>query len=108
MSQFSGGNRQKHLLARWLYPAEPTLLVLAQPTQGVDVGAKLDIVEAARSAAQRGAAVIVASSESDEIASMCDRSYTVLGERLTEVPRTESFNEALLSSLLTLAEPAQA
>lgn len=107
VSQFSGGNRQKHLLARWLYPAEPTLLVLAQPTQGVDVGAKLDIVEAARGAAQRGAAVVVASSESDEIASMCDRSYTVLGERLAEVPRTESFNEALLSSLLTLAETVQ-
>lgn len=108
ISQFSGGNRQKHLLARWLYPAEPTLLILAQPTQGVDVGAKLDIVEAARAAAHRGAAVVVVSSESDEIASMCDRAYTVLGERLVEVPRTPTFNEDLLASLLALAEPAHA
>ncbi|UOR00699.1 sugar ABC transporter ATP-binding protein [Leucobacter allii] len=108
VSQFSGGNRQKHLLARWLYPAEPTLLVLAQPTQGVDVGAKLDIVEATRAAAANGAAVIVASSESDEIASMCDRAYTVLGDRLVPVPRSESFNAQLLSSLLGLAEPAYA
>lgn len=108
VSQFSGGNRQKHLLARWLYPAEPTLLILAQPTQGVDVGAKLDIVEAARAAAHLGAAVVVASSESDEIASMCDRAYTVLGDRLLEVPRSERFNEELLSSLLALAEPASA
>lgn len=104
VSQFSGGNRQKHLLARWLYPAEPVLLILAQPTQGVDVGAKLDIVEAARAAAGRGAAVIVASSESDEIASMCDRAYTVLGNRLAQVPRSASFNADLLTSLLTIAE----
>ncbi len=104
VSQFSGGNRQKHLLARWIYPATPTLLILAQPTQGVDVGAKLDIVEAARAAAHEGAAVIVASSESDEIASMCDRAYTLLGDRLVEVPRSERFNEDLLASLLSLAE----
>lgn len=100
VSQFSGGNRQKHLLARWLYPAEPTLLILSQPTQGVDVGAKLDIVEAARAAASRGAAVIVVSSESDEIASMCDRAYTLLGDSLSEVPRSTTFNEDLLASLL--------
>lgn len=108
VSQFSGGNRQKHLLARWLYPAQPTLLILAQPTQGVDVGAKLDIVEAARAAAHRGAAVIVASSESDEIASLCDRSYTILGDELKTVPRTPTFNEDLLASLLSLAERAGA
>lgn len=107
ISQFSGGNRQKHLLARWLYPAVPKLLVLAQPTQGVDVGAKLDIVEAVRAAAAAGAAVIVASSESDEIASMCDRSYTVLGDRVAESPRTATFNEDLLTSLLAIAEPAR-
>lgn len=107
VSQFSGGNRQKHLLARWLYPAEPKLLILAQPTQGVDVGAKLDIVEAARAAASRGAAVIVASSESDEIASMCDRAYTLLGDSLSELPRSSDFNEELLSSLLSLGTAAR-
>ncbi|MEV8339070.1 ATP-binding cassette domain-containing protein [Leucobacter sp. NPDC077196] len=108
VSQFSGGNRQKHLLARWLYPAQPTLLILAQPTQGVDVGAKLDIVEATRAAAARGAAVLVASSESDEIASLCDRAYTTLGDRLVPVPRSNTFNEDLLTSLLAIAEPTRA
>lgn len=108
VSQFSGGNRQKHLLARWLYPAKPNLLVLSQPTQGVDVGAKLDIVEAARAAAHSGAAVVVASSESDEIASMCDRAYTLLGDQIVEVQRSISFNENLLSSLLSLAEHTNA
>ncbi|HEY8588550.1 MAG TPA: sugar ABC transporter ATP-binding protein [Naasia sp.] len=104
VSQFSGGNRQKHLLARWLYPATPTLLVLAQPTQGVDVGAKLDIVDAVRAAARAGAGVIVASSESDEIAVMCDRAYVVLGDTLAEVPRTADFNETLLARLLSAAD----
>ncbi len=106
VSQFSGGNRQKHLLARWLYPSQPKLLVLSQPTQGVDVGAKLDIVEAVRAAAAAGAAVLVASSESDEIASMCDRALTVLGDRNTEVPRSPQFNEDLLASLLTRTDAA--
>ena len=108
ISQFSGGNRQKHLLARWLYPAQPRLLVLAQPTQGVDVGAKLDIVEAVRAAAAAGAAVVVASSESDEIASMCDRAVTVNGATHHDVPRSPKFNEDLLASLLTRVAPARA
>jgi ABC-type sugar transport system ATPase subunit len=106
MSQYSGGNRQKHLLARWMYPSPPGVLVLAQPTQGVDVGARLDIVDAVRAAAAAGAAVIVCSSESDEIASMCDRSYVVVGERTASVPRSAEFNEALLGSLLELAAPS--
>ena len=105
VSQFSGGNRQKHLLARWLYPSKPKVLLLAQPTQGVDVGAKLDIVDAVRAAAKEGACVFVASSESDEVASMCDRSYVLLGEQVSTLDRSESFNADLLATLLTLAEP---
>lgn len=108
VSQFSGGNRQKHLLARWLYPAKPTVLLMAQPTQGVDVGAKLDIVDAVRTAAKNGACVFVASSESDEIASMCDRSYVLLGNHVASTPRSDSFNADLLATLLSLAEPATA
>ena len=108
VSQFSGGNRQKHLLARWLYPVTPRVLILAQPTQGVDVGARLDIGEAVRAAAADGAAVIVASSESDEIASMCDRAVTVLGDELRAVPRSPQFNEDLLASLLTPAAAVRA
>lgn len=106
MSQFSGGNRQKHLLARWLYPAEPSMLVLAQPTQGVDVGARVDIVDAVRTAASRGVAVLVASSESDEIATMCDRAYVMFHGDVSEIQKGEdynSFNANLLASLLSLA-----
>lgn len=108
ISQFSGGNRQKHLLARWLYPVAPRLLVLSQPTQGVDVGAKVDIVEGVRGAAAAGAAVVVASSESDEIASMCDRAYVLHGDAIVEIPRTPSFNEDLLDALLVSGERSRA
>lgn len=108
ITQFSGGNRQKHLLARWLYPAEPKLLVLAQPTQGVDVGAKLDIVEGVRTAAKNGAAVLVASSESDEISSMCDRSYVMAQERISSVEKTDEFNAVLLAELLSASETTTA
>lgn len=107
MSQFSGGNRQKHLLARWLYPKLPSLLVLSQPTQGVDVGAKLDIVEGVRDVSASGASVLVASSESDEIASMCDRAYVIHGSSIVEVRRSQYFNEDLLDALLSIGDAAR-
>lgn len=105
ISQFSGGNRQKHLLARWTHPQQPRILLLAQPTQGVDVGAKVDIVRVVRSAAAAGVTVVVASAESDEIASMCDRAYVIVRDSVSELERDAHFDERLLSALLTLATP---
>ncbi len=104
IDQFSGGNRQKHLLARWMFAREPRTLLLAQPTQGVDVGAKADIVRAVRALARAGTTVVVASAESDEIASLCDRAYVLLGDQVAEIARTTSFDELLLATLLDLAE----
>jgi ABC-type sugar transport system ATPase subunit len=104
---FSGGNRQKHLLARWMFAKRPEVLLLAQPTQGVDVGAKADIVRAVRDLAASGTTVVVASAESDEIASMCDRAYVLLGRRVSELHRTPDFDERLLATLLDLAEGAE-
>lgn len=106
IDQFSGGNRQKHLLARWMFAHEPRVLLLAQPTQGVDVGAKADIVRAVRSLARAGTTVIVASAESDEIANLCDRAYVLLGDQVAEIARKPSFDEHLLASLLDLADQA--
>ncbi|GAA2246341.1 ATP-binding cassette domain-containing protein [Herbiconiux moechotypicola] len=100
IAAFSGGNRQKHLLARWTLPRRPELLLLAQPTQGVDVGAKVDIRRALRGLAAAGTPVLVASSESDEIASMCDRAYVVTGDRAVPVERDEHMEENLLRILL--------
>lgn len=103
IAEFSGGNRQKHLLARWMFPKRPKVLLLAQPTQGVDFGAKVDIVRALRRLAAEGTTVLVASAESDEIASMCDRSYVIYQGRIRELTGGALTDENLLDNLLSLA-----
>lgn len=71
-SSMSGGNQQKVVLARWMQ-REPILLLLDEPTQGVDVMSRVDIYETVRRAAASGCAVIVASSDLAEIHALCDR-----------------------------------
>jgi ribose transport system ATP-binding protein len=72
-SSLSGGNQQKVLLAKWLQ-LEPRVVLLHEPTQGVDVGAKLEIHRLVRGFAERaGAAVCVFSSDHVEVAELCDR-----------------------------------
>jgi rhamnose transport system ATP-binding protein len=68
----SGGNQQKLLLARWAL-LDVRLLLADEPTRGVDVGAKLDILETLRSLADRGLTVVVASSELEDLEELCDR-----------------------------------
>ena len=75
----SGGNQQKVALARWL-AAKPRVLILDEPTQGVDVGAKAEIHKLIRQLAARGLAVLMISSELPEILGMSDR-IAVMRER---------------------------
>jgi ribose transport system ATP-binding protein len=72
----SGGNQQKVVLARWL-TANARVLVLEEPTAGVDIGAKLAIHDMLRRTAEAGAAILVVSSDFEEVAALCDRAVVV-------------------------------
>jgi ribose transport system ATP-binding protein len=72
LSQLSGGNQQKVSVARWLR-IEPIVMVLDEPTQGVDVGGKHEILELLRTAAQRGMAILICSTDLEELEAVCDR-----------------------------------
>jgi ABC-type sugar transport system ATPase subunit len=81
LNQFSGGNQQKVVLAKWLR-TRPRLLVLDEPTGGVDIGAKASIYELIMQAASEGTAIIVSSSDTKELAAICDRVIVLEGGQL--------------------------
>lgn len=81
---FSGGNQQKLLLAKWLLQ-KPQFLVLHEPTQAVDVGARADILHAISSVAADGAAVLVSSIEAQDLALICDRIVVLSEGRVADV-----------------------
>ena len=96
MELFSGGNQQKMVLAKWLRN-RPSVLLLDEPTQGVDVGAKAAIYNLIQDAAGRGAAVVIASSDTGELASVCDRVLVLRGGAVgAEIQRTELTEERLI------------
>jgi ABC-type sugar transport system ATPase subunit len=72
----SGGNQQKIVLSKWMLK-QPKVLLLDEPTRGLDVNAKADVYRVVRELAAKGAAVIVSSSEADEIAGLCHRSLVM-------------------------------
>jgi ABC-type sugar transport system ATPase subunit len=96
VSQLSGGNQQKVALARWLHE-DPSVFMVDEPTRGVDVGAKEEIYRLIRQVADRGAAVLVVSSEFEELLALCHRVLVMrAGEIVGEVdPKTSSAEEML-------------
>lgn len=98
----SGGNQQKVIVARALR-LEPRVLLLDEPTQGVDVGAKAGIHETVQAAANRKAGVIVASTESEELVSLCDRIVVLSRGRLVGIFEAKALSADDLTEI-TLSE----
>ena len=97
MRYLSGGNQQKVVLAKWLV-AQPRVLILDEPTRGVDVGAKAEIYAIIRTLARHGTAILMISSELPELLRMADRILVMHDGRLTgEVTAAEATEEAILS-----------
>ncbi|MEU8716046.1 multiple monosaccharide ABC transporter ATP-binding protein [Streptomyces sp. NPDC048663] len=96
VGKLSGGNQQKVVLSKWIF-AGPDVLILDEPTRGIDVGAKYEIYTVIDRLAAQGKAVVFISSELPELLGMCDRIYTMAAGRLTgEVPRAEATQEVLM------------
>jgi putative multiple sugar transport system ATP-binding protein len=107
VAKLSGGNQQKVLLSKWMYP-EPDLLILDEPTRGIDVGAKFEIYGLIQKLADQGKGVIVISSELPELLGLCDRIYTVFEGRITGVVDRDDATQESLMRLMTGASAALA
>jgi inositol transport system ATP-binding protein len=105
IANLSGGNQQKVVLARWL-ALRPKVLIVDEPTRGIDVGAKVEVHNLLFDMARAGIAVIAISSELPEILAVSDRIVTMREGRVTgEVRRVDADQESLMS-LMTLAAKA--
>jgi len=95
-AKLSGGNQQKVVLGKWLF-TEPEVLILDEPTRGIDVGAKYEIYEIVNALADAGKAVVVISSELPELLGICDRIYAMSQGRITgSMARAEATQEGLM------------
>ena len=104
VKNLSGGNQQKVVLARWL-AISPRLLVLDEPTRGVDVGAKAEIYGIIDQLAAQGTAILLVSSELPEVLGISDRIYVMAKGRLSEpLNRAEATEERILSLALNDAD----
>ena len=96
----SGGNQQKVVLSKWLF-ADPQVLILDEPTRGIDVGAKFEIYGIMNQLAAQGRGVVMISSEMPELLGMCDRIYVMNEGRIVgELTRAEASQERIMGLIL--------
>lgn len=96
----SGGNQQKVVLSKWLF-TEPQVLILDEPTRGIDVGAKYEIYTIMNDLAAQGRGVVMISSEMPELLGMCDRIYVMNEGRIVgELSRAEATQERIMAMIL--------
>ena len=100
----SGGNQQKVILARWM-ATQPKLLILDEPTRGIDVGAKAEIERLIQDMAENGISVLLISSEMEELVRNCDRIVVIQdGKKIGELAGEEMTEDAILRTLSTQEE----
>ncbi|WP_276328900.1 multiple monosaccharide ABC transporter ATP-binding protein [Cnuibacter physcomitrellae] len=108
VSKLSGGNQQKVVLAKWMF-TDPDLLILDEPTRGIDVGAKYEIYTIIQELAAQGKGIILISSELPELLGMADRIYTVFEGSITdEITASDATPENLMRSMTSEKKKAQA
>ncbi|MGV8967866.1 MAG: multiple monosaccharide ABC transporter ATP-binding protein [Cellulomonas sp.] len=100
VTTLSGGNQQKVVLAKWMFP-NPDVLILDEPTRGIDVGAKFEIYRLIQGLADEGKAVLMISSELPELLGVCDRIYTICEGRITGVLASEDADQESLMRMMT-------
>lgn len=100
VSTLSGGNQQKVVLSKWVI-SDPDVLILDEPTRGIDVGAKYEIYEIINQLADAGKAVLVISSELPELIGICDRIYTVSQGVVTDNVDKRGFTQEYLMKGMT-------
>ncbi len=107
VGKLSGGNQQKVVLAKWIF-SDPEVLILDEPTRGIDVGAKYEIYTIINRLVSEGKAVIVISSELPELLGICDRIYALSAGRITgEMSVREATQESLMQLMTMERELAQ-
>ena len=98
MANLSGGNQQKIVLAKWL-ALEPKVLIFDEPTRGIDVGAKAEIYELMRQLARAGVALMVISSDMEEVLGISDRVAVMHEGRITGILEREQCSEESIMQL---------
>jgi rhamnose transport system ATP-binding protein len=108
IGELSGGNQQKAILARWLL-TDPTVLILDEPTRGIDIGVKAEFYDMIGDLATQGRAILLISSELPELLALCDRILVMSEGRLTaDIPRTAATQEAIMSAAVPRSREAVA
>jgi ribose transport system ATP-binding protein len=106
VGSLSGGNQQKVVIAKWL-ATQPTILLLMDPTRGIDVGTKQEMYQLLHRLAQAGAAILLYSTDYDELIGMCDRVLIMYeGRVLTELVGDQITEEAIVANSLNIADHA--
>ena len=100
VGNLSGGNQQKVLVGKWMF-AKPDIMILDEPTRGIDVGAKFEIYQIINQLVAEGKSILMISSELPEILGMCDRIYVMNeGRLIAEMPREAASQETIMNSIL--------